>query len=52
MGTPQIGDVIKFAELAWTLLDYGWSEELNASKAPWPALFQVPHYHEGDADTY
>jgi hypothetical protein len=32
MGTPQIGDVIKFAELAWTLLDYGWSEDLNASK--------------------
>ncbi len=32
MATPQIGDVIKFAELAYMLLDYGWSEELNASR--------------------
>ncbi|KAG7285976.1 hypothetical protein NEMBOFW57_008272 [Staphylotrichum longicolle] len=30
MAAPQIGDVIKFAEIAWTLLDYGWSDDLNA----------------------
>ncbi len=32
MATPQIGDVIKFAEIAYMLLDYGWSDDLNASK--------------------
>jgi hypothetical protein len=32
MAAPQIGDVIKFAEPAWTVLDYGWPAGINASK--------------------
>jgi hypothetical protein len=28
----EIGDVIKFAELAWVVVDYGWSPDLNASE--------------------
>ena len=34
MAAPQLGDVIKFAELAWTLIDYGWSDDHNASEHP------------------
>lgn len=29
----EVGDVLKFAELAWFVYDYGWSPELNASKS-------------------
>lgn len=28
----EVGDIIKFAELAWVVVDYGWSPDLNASK--------------------
>lgn len=28
----EIGDAIKFAELAWIVLDYGWSPDLNATR--------------------
>ncbi|KAK3366785.1 hypothetical protein B0T24DRAFT_368237 [Lasiosphaeria ovina] len=32
MAAPQIGDLIKFAELGWQVYNYGWSDELNASR--------------------
>ncbi|KAK0389709.1 hypothetical protein NLU13_3282 [Sarocladium strictum] len=28
----EVGDVLKFAELAWFVYDYGWSPELNANR--------------------
>ncbi|KAK3900365.1 hypothetical protein C8A05DRAFT_36016, partial [Staphylotrichum tortipilum] len=30
MGTPQIGDVIRLAEIVYTLAEYGWSDDHNA----------------------
>ncbi|KAK3381240.1 hypothetical protein B0H63DRAFT_475150 [Podospora didyma] len=32
MATPQIGDLVKFAELGWKVYQYGWTDELNASR--------------------
>ncbi|KAK0716831.1 hypothetical protein B0T26DRAFT_675247 [Lasiosphaeria miniovina] len=32
MAAPQIGDLIKFAELGWQVYNYGWSDELKASR--------------------
>lgn len=32
MAVPQFGDLVKFGELAWTVYQYGWSPELDASK--------------------
>jgi hypothetical protein len=31
-GVIQLGDAIKFAELAWTVWEYGWAKEHNAGK--------------------
>ncbi|RSL95471.1 hypothetical protein CDV31_013868 [Fusarium ambrosium] len=31
-GVIQLGDAIKFAELAWTVYDYGWAREHNAGE--------------------
>lgn len=28
----QIGDAIKFAEIAWKLYDFGWASENNAGR--------------------
>lgn len=29
-GLIQVGDAIKFTELAWTVWNYGWASENNA----------------------
>ncbi|KAK3314223.1 hypothetical protein B0H66DRAFT_484221 [Apodospora peruviana] len=34
MAAPQAGDIIKFAELAWKVFEYGWTREYNASNSP------------------
>lgn len=31
-GVIQLGDAIKFAELAWTVWEYGWAREHNAGQ--------------------
>ncbi|UZP36990.1 hypothetical protein NXS19_004806 [Fusarium pseudograminearum] len=31
-GVIQLGDAIKFAEIAWTVWEYGWAKENNAAK--------------------
>lgn len=31
-GVIQLGDVIKFAELAWIVWEYGWAREHNAGQ--------------------
>jgi len=31
-GVIQVGDLIKFAELAWTVWNYGWANEHNAGE--------------------
>jgi len=33
-GVIQAGDLVKLAELAWRVYDYGWNPELNASTSP------------------
>jgi hypothetical protein len=38
----EAGDVIKFAELAWKVIDYGWSDELNASES---SRQELPRLH-------
>lgn len=31
-GVIQLGDAIKFAELAWIVWEYGWARERNAGQ--------------------
>jgi hypothetical protein len=31
-GVIQLGDAIKFAELAWIVWEYGWASEHNAGQ--------------------
>ncbi len=41
MSGLQIGDIIRLAELSWTIYNYGWGNDFQASESRpscWPAL--------------